>query len=187
MSLAYLFLAEGFEEIEALTPVDVLRRAGIDVRTVSVGQDLLVTGRSGICVRADLLFEECDADSADLLILPGGMPGTRNLAEHKGLTEVLLKADREKKLIAAICAAPTVLGGLHITDGRRATSYPGTKGGMKGCIYVEDEAVVTDGHIVTSRGAGTAMEFSLKLAELLAGPDKSAEVARGIVWIAGRA
>ena len=181
MSKVYVFLADGFEEIEALTVVDILRRAGADLQTVSVMESKSLEGRSGIKVAADLLFAECSPGAADLLVLPGGMPGTKYLMMHSGLREALLQADREKRLIGAICAAPTVLGSLGITEGRRATSYPGMADKLKGCTYVEDEAVVTDGHIVTSRGAGTAMAFSLKLTALLFGEEKASEISRSVV------
>ncbi len=181
MSKVYVFLADGFEEIEALTVVDILRRAGADLQTVSIMESKSLEGRSGIRVTADILFEECSPETADLLVLPGGMPGTKYLMMHSGLREALLQADREKRLIGAICAAPTVLGSLGITEGRRATSYPGMADKLKGCTYVEDEAVVTDGNIVTSRGAGTAMAFSLKLTALLFGEEKASEISRSVV------
>ena len=116
MSKVYVFLADGFEEIEALTVVDILRRAGADLQTVSVMESKSLEGRSGIRVTADILFEECSPETADLLVLPGGMPGTKYLMMHSGLREALLQADREKRLIGAICAAPTVLGSLGITE-----------------------------------------------------------------------
>lgn len=182
MSRAYVFLADGFEEIEALAPVDLLRRAGVEVRMVSIGASKLVRGRSGIGVEADLLFEESRPAEADLLMLPGGMPGTTNLMKHEGVRQALLEADADGRWVTAICAAPTVLSDLGITKGRRATSYPGTGDKMAGCIYVEDREVVKDGHVITSRGAGTAIAFGLALIEALEGAGKARAVSAGIVY-----
>ena len=115
MKKAYIFLAEGFEEVEAMTPVDLLRRAGVEVTMVSVTGSRLVCGARQITVQADILFEEADFSDADLLILPGGMPGTLHLKEHKGLAELLEAEDKNGTYLAAICAAPSVFGGLGLT------------------------------------------------------------------------
>lgn len=164
--MVYVHLADGFEEIEALTVVDVLRRADIDVKTVSVMKEKMVRGSHGITVIADLIFEEADYEKCEMIVLPGGMPGTTNLAGHEGLALQLSTFAREDKWLAAICAAPSVLGRLSLLKGKRATSFPGFKDQMIGAEYV-DERVVRDGKLVTSRGPGTALEFSLKLVELL--------------------
>ena len=152
MSTVCVFLADGFEEVEALTPVDLLRRSGVEVTVMSVGPSLEVTGRSGIRVCADTLWQEELAAKADMLVLPGGQPGTKNLGAHSGLKEQILLAFREERWLAAICAAPTA------------------------------EAVVTDGKIISSRGAGTAIPFSLKLIEVLQGKEAADKVAAGIVF-----
>ena len=125
MAKVCVFLAEGFEEVEGLTVVDLLRRAGEEVLMVSIGTSLEVTGSHGIKVSADRLFEEADYSDADMLVLPGGMPGTLHLGEHKGLTELLIKFNEADKKVAAICAAPGVFGANGILKGRKATCYPG--------------------------------------------------------------
>ena len=164
--MVYVHLADGFEEIEALTIVDVLRRANIMVKTVSTTKERTVRGAHDIKVLADLLFEEADYQRCDMIVLPGGMPGTANLGNHQGLAKQLAAFSNEGKWLAAICAAPSVLGKLSLLKGKRATSYPGYKEQMIGAEYTE-ERVVRDGNLVTSRGPGTAIEFSLKLVELL--------------------
>ena len=125
MSKVYVFLADGFEEIEGLTVVDLLRRAGVEVCTVSIMGKKMITGSHKITVEADALFEECDYKDADILVLPGGMPGTRYLGEHKELVQMLIDADKKQEGIAAICAAPSVLGQAGVLQGKKATSYPG--------------------------------------------------------------
>lgn len=165
MKKVYVFLAEGFEEMEAVTPVDLLRRVGVDAKFVSITGSKAVTGAHGITYQADLLFEEIDTD-ADALVLPGGMPGTLNLQAHQGLAELLLAQYEAHKWVCAICAAPMVLGGLGIVMGRYATIYPGMEEHLIGAEPVTDEVCVS-GNVVTSRAPGTAIPFALKLAELL--------------------
>lgn len=164
--MVYVHLADGFEEIEALTVVDVLRRADIPVKTVSVMDSRTVRGVHDIPVIADLLFAEADYESCEMIVLPGGMPGTTNLGSHEGLAKQLVAFERNGKWIAAICAAPSVLGRMSLLKGKRATSFPGYENGLIGAEYSE-ERVVRDGKIVTSRSAGTAMEFALELVRLL--------------------
>lgn len=164
--MVYVHLADGFEEIEALTIVDVLRRADIEVKTVSVTGSRTVRGAHDIAVAADLLFQEADYGKCEMIVLPGGMPGTANLAGHEGLVKQLNSFARNGKWLTAICAAPSVLGGLSLLKGKRATSYPGYKDQMPGVIYSE-ERVVRDGKFITSRGPGTAIEFSLELVKVL--------------------
>lgn len=176
----YVFFAEGFEEIEAVTVVDVLRRAGLGITTVSVTGQQEVTGAHGIPVITDALFEYVDHNGADLLILPGGMPGTKNLAAHHKLGDLLKRYHREERWVAAICAAPSVLGGLGILKGLRATCYPGFEPQLEGAT-VSHDPVVLDGRVVTSRGAGTALEFALKLVEVAAGPEKAKNLREGMI------
>jgi len=164
--MVYVHLADGFEEIEALTIVDVLRRAKIETMTVSVTGETTVRGAHDIKIIADLLFEKADYNKCDMIVLPGGMPGTLNLGKHAGLAEQLVGFSESGKWIGAICAAPSVLGKLSLLKGKRATSYPGYQEEMPGAEYSE-ERVVRDGKLITSRGPGTAIEFSLKLVELL--------------------
>ena len=172
MSKVCVFLADGFEEIEGLTVVDILRRAGIETETVSV------MGRK---VEADSVFEEAGAENADMLVLPGGMPGTLNLKACTGLIELLRSFDREKKYIAAICAAPSILAELGMLKGRKACSYPSFEGKLDGADVVREPAV-TDGHITTGRGMGTAIPFALRLTALLAGEAKAEEIKESVVY-----
>lgn len=180
MKKVNVFLADGFEEIEALTVVDLLRRAGVTVTMVSVTGETLVHGAHGIDVRSDILFEEMDKD-VDLLVLPGGMPGTIHLKEHSGVTQILREFHEKEKMIAAICAAPTVLGGLGFLKGRKAVCYPSMEEGLTGAQALTDE-VVTDGHITTSRGLGTAIPFSLELIRRLCGQEKADEIGASVVY-----
>ena len=166
-----VFLAEGFEEIEALTPVDVLRRAGFTVKTAAVGGGgLTVCGSHGIPVTADLAAEDISAlaDEIEMVVLPGGMPGAKHLDEDKTVDEVLKTAARAGKKLAAICAAPMVLGRRGLLAGRRATCFPGFESELKGAV-VTGGRVEIDGGIVTACGMGAATEFALALTEVLKG------------------
>ena len=178
--MVYVHLADGFEEIEAIAVVDILRRAGIDVKTVSVTGTEIVRGAHEISVSADIIFESADYQQCSMIVLPGGMPGTTNLAKHQGLAAQLTAFAEEGKWIAAICAAPSVLGGLSLLDGKKATSYPGYQDQMPGADYVE-EGVVQHGKIITSRGPGTAIAFSLKLVELLKGSETSEKIRKAMI------
>ena len=159
MSKVYVFLADGFEEIEGLTVVDILRRAGIDISMISINGKKKVTGAHGIALDTDEDIVQCDLDKLDMLVLPGGMPGTMNLAACEKLTEALKKADQEKRGIAAICAAPSVLGACGILNGKKATCHPGFEEKLTGASVSYDN-VVTDGNVITSRGMGTCIEFA---------------------------
>lgn len=164
----YVFLAEGFEEIEALTQTDVLKRAGIDVINVGVTGEF-VKGAHGIVVKSDIsLSDAFEKNDAEGIILPGGMPGTTNLFESEKLNIMIKKAYDEKKLIAAICAAPSILGKLGLLKGKKATCYPGFEETLFGA-KISKKNVVKDENIITSRGAGTAMEFALSIAEYITG------------------
>ena len=169
--MVYVFLAEGFEEIEAIAPVDVLRRVGIDAKHVSVVKgEKVVTGAHGIKVTADLTFEEADFDNCRMLVLPGGLPGATNLLAHEGLCEKVKEfaaaGEEGAKYVAAICAAPLVFGALGILEGKMATIYPGMEEELKGAIPMKNRVVV-DGNIITSKGPGTALEFAVELAGIL--------------------
>ena len=184
MKRAYVFLADGFEEIEGLTVVDVLRRAGVETQTVSVMGRREVNGAHNISVISDILFEELsdsDVCPADMLVLPGGMPGTLNLKAHEGLKNLLVKYDSEKEYIAAICAAPSILSGLGMLKDREACAYPSFEEELV-CRKVLQVPVVTDGHITTGRGLGAAIPFALRLAGLLCGKEKAEEVRKSIVY-----
>lgn len=181
MSKLYIFLADGFEEIEGLTVVDILRRAGAEVNTVSIMGKKTIVGSHHITIEADVLFEDCNFSDGDMFVLPGGMPGTLHLGEHQYLAELLKKADQEKKGIAAICAAPSILGDLGLLKGKKAACYPGFEERLTGAS-VSTESVVTDGHITTSRGMGTAIPFALELVTRMCGKEKADELARGIIY-----
>ncbi|MDR2162807.1 MAG: DJ-1/PfpI family protein [Clostridiales Family XIII bacterium] len=178
----YVHLADGFEEIEALTQVDLLRRAGVNVETVSIMGRLSVTGVHGIEVIADIVFADADYGSCDMIVLPGGQPGAERLAEHEGLKQKLLSFANEERRIAAICASPNlVLAPLGIIDGRKATGYPGFDDNM-GKAVITGGDVVKDGHIITSRGPATATAFGLALVEELCGGSKRDELAKDLLY-----
>ncbi len=163
-----VFLAEGFEEVEALTPVDILRRAGFQCDTVSIGGPV-VTGSHGIAVQADRTLG-ADLESYDMLVCPGGLPGSVNLRECPELIRLIQLFDADPdKYVAAICAAPQVLAKAGITTGRKVTSYPGEdlESLFADADYIKEQPVVVDGHLITSRGAGTAMEFAFALVQAL--------------------
>ena len=182
MANVYVFTADGFEEIEGLTVVDLMRRAG-EVQMVSISDGLAVKGSHGIEIKADTFFDDVDFSQADLLVLPGGMPGTLHLGEHEGLTGLLQDFAAKGKRVAAICAAPSVLGGLGLLKGKRAVCYPGFEDKLTGA-QVEMEEVVTDGCITTSRGLGTAIPFALELISLLFGPEKAEEIKKSVIYMA---
>lgn len=182
MKTVSVFLADGFEEIEGLTIVDILRRAGIQVDTVSVSGDKTVHGAHQIDVQADFLFEEMDFTQTDMLVLPGGMPGTKNLMKHKGLRGLLEAHHEQGQYIAAICAAPSILGEFGFLKGRKACCYPSFEEKLEGADVVQD-AVCVDAHLITSRGMGTAIPFALRLTGLLCGEEKAEEIGRSIIYL----
>lgn len=181
MKKACMFFAPGFEEVEALTVVDLLRRAGVEVTMVGAGGETMVEGSHKIAVRMDRAFSEVDYGEVELLILPGGQPGTNNLKAAKAVTDLVLDFDKKGKMLAAICAAPTVFGGLGILKGRKATCYPGCEDGLTGAEVLTDRVVV-DGHITTSRGVGTAISFALSLIGQLLGEEKAKKISESIVY-----
>ena len=171
--MIYVFLANGFEEVEALTPVDYLRRCELPVQTV--------TGSHGIPVTADILPEEMDLTRIDAVILPGGMPGTLNLEASEAVKDALNWSAEQQCLIAAICAAPSVLGHMGLLIGKKATCFPGFEGELTGAEFV-DEAAVRDGNIITSRGAGTATQFAAAIIEALISKERADRLKAGIQW-----
>ncbi|HUV07784.1 MAG TPA: DJ-1 family glyoxalase III [Spirochaetia bacterium] len=169
-----LLLAEGFEEVEAITPVDFLRRAGVDVRLVGIG-GRLIKGAHDVAIQADMSIEDAPQD-VDGVILPGGMPGAENIAGSPEALSLIRRMHRQGKLVAAICAAPAVaLMKAGILEGRKVTCYPGFESRLAGCEFVEDRVVI-DGNIVTSRGPGTAAEFALALIEILTDRETSRDI-----------
>ena len=181
MTNTAIFLADGFEEIEGLMVVDLLRRVGIKVDMVSISDSKEVTGSHGITVVADMLIKDLDFANYELLVLPGGMPGTLNLGECKTLCNEVIKACESGKKIAAICAAPTVFGKLGLLNGKRACCYPDMEDGLTGA-EVSFEEVTVDGNITTSRGLGTALPFALALIEQLMDKQTAAELAKKVVY-----
>ena len=181
MSKAYIFFADGLEEIEGLTVVDMLRRANIDISIVSMNDTLQVTGSHQIVITADTLLKDIKAEQADLFVLPGGMPGTTHLAESSKLAEILTQAASRGKYVAAICAAPSVLGGLGLLKGKKATCYPGFESKLTGATC-QTEPVVVDGNIITSRGMGTAIPFAAQLVALLKGEKAARDLKKSIVY-----
>lgn len=181
MKQALIFLAEGFEEIEAVTPLDLLRRAGVEAKFVSLNGTLDVTGAHGTIYRADMLFDRSVAANADMFILPGGMPGAQHLQDHTGLGELLKAASAAGKWVCAICAAPMVLGHLGLLQGKKATIYPGMEARLIGATPVK-ERVCRDGNIITSCAPATAMPFSLELVAALMGEDTAKAIRSDIVF-----
>ncbi|WP_462317039.1 DJ-1 family glyoxalase III [Marinilabilia sp.] len=175
MKKAAIFFAPGFEEIEALTPADVLKRAGAEVELISITEDKNVTGGHGLTIVCDRVFEGHPIEDKDILILPGGIPGAQHLKSHDGLADLLKNQNEQKKWIAAICAAPMILGEMDMLTDRKATCFSGFEHHLKGAHHYPVPAI-TDGHIITGRGIGAAMEFSIEIVSNLFGPDKAAEL-----------
>lgn len=178
---AYIFLAEGFEEIEAIAPIDILRRAEIEVVTVSISEHSKVTGAHNIPVFADKLFSEIPVEADDYLILPGGMPGTAHLMAHEGLNALVKKQYDSGKPMAAICAAPSLLGKLGLLKGKEAISYPGFEENLLGA-KISDKTVVQSGNIITAKAPGVAIPFALKIVETLKGKEVADKVAGEIYF-----
>ena len=181
MAKTAIFLADGFEEIEALTVVDLLRRAGIEITTASIMGRKEVTGSHKITVIADTLFEDVDFDSLDMLILPGGQPGTTNLGNCEPLKNKIKEFDAAGKMLCAICAAPTVYGKMGLLNGKKACCYPGCEVDLQGAD-VQTSEVTKDGHFITSRGMGTAIPFGLAIIEHFQGETAAREMAAKIVY-----
>lgn len=177
--MIYMFLANGFEEIEALCPLDLLRRAGLEVTTVGIGGDV-IRGSHGITVHADIP-EGMFADAApDMVILPGGMPGAKHLDESRTVAAALKAAARRGAYIAAICAAPMVPGHLGLLEGKEAICYPGFEKELTGA-RISDKRVVRDGNVITAAGMGVALEFGLALVEVLKGKETAEGLRRAVL------
>jgi 4-methyl-5(b-hydroxyethyl)-thiazole monophosphate biosynthesis len=174
-----VLLAEGFEEIEAVTIVDVLRRAEIETVTVALA-DRAVTGSHGITLQADTTLANVRAESWDLIVLPGGMPGARHLRDDPGVQALLAEQHAAGGRLAAICAAPIALAPVGALEGRRVTSYPGFADQLSGADYV-DEPVVVDGPLITSRGPGTALPFALAIVAELGGVERADALAQALL------
>jgi len=174
-----LFLINGFEETEALCTVDILRRAGIDVTTVSLGTSRSLTGRSNITVLADAMFDDISDKTFGMLVIPGG---TKDYAEHEGLLKLVKEQHENGRKLAAICAAPCVFGKLGLLEGKRAVIYPGMEE-LLGGAELSSKIVETDGNITTSKGPGTTVYFALRLAEILAGREIADSVAEKFIAV----
>lgn len=180
MSKIAIFFAEGYEEIEALSVVDVCRRLKLEIDMVSVTGERTVTGSHGISVGMDKLFDEIDCAEYDMLVLPGGMPGTKNLEAFAPLMEQVDDFYQKGKYIGAICAAPSVFGHRGILKGRKACCYPGFESHLEGA-EVTESSVEMDGNVVTSRGMGTAIDFGLTIAGLFVDKEQVDALAKGII------
>lgn len=177
--MVYIFLADGFEETEAIVPWDILKRGGLDVKTVGVTGEY-VTGAHNLTVKSDISLDEVDTENGEMFILPGGMPGTTNLDENEKVREIVLSAYESGKTVGAICAAPMVLGKLGILKGRKATCFPGFEKYLLGAEVVREHSV-RDGNVITSSGAGGAFHFGFML---LASKDseKAAEIRKSMQY-----
>lgn len=174
-------MANGFEDVEALAPLDILRRGGQDVVTVSITGSEFVTSAHSVTLKADAVFENVDLSDADLLMLPGGMPGSTNLNAHEGLRNAIVEHYEAGKPIAAICAAPMVFGSLGLLEGKRATCYPGCEATMKGATYTR-ELVTIDGNIITGEGPAAAFPYGYAILEILAGKEVADTLREGMIF-----
>ncbi len=185
MSCVCAFFANGMEEVEALTVVDLLRRAEVDVTTVSIQDTLEIQSSHGFRICADALMKEVeDFQKFDLIYLPGGGVGTENLEKNEKVREVIQSFADAGRKIAAICAAPRILGKMGLLEGKRATSYPSVMNLLRGASVTENP-VETDGNITTSRGVGTAIDMGLELIRILCGKEKAEEIRKSIVYEKG--
>ena len=180
--MVYILLAEGFEEAEALVPADLLRRAGVQVSLTGVSGQTVV-GAHGISVNCDLMVDQVKRDDMELLVLPGGLPGVTNIGANEAAVELIHFAADSGCYLAAICAAPSLLlGPMGILNGRKAVCYPGMKDTMEGADTQEGRSVVVDGTVITGEGPGAAVDFGLKLVEVLKGADIAKQVAHDACW-----
>ncbi len=176
--MVYVFLADGFEIIEALAPVDMLRRAKIDVKTVGVSSEI-VTSSCGVGVKCDMTIDEFDFYDVEAVVLPGGMPGTLNLENSSAVQKVIDNANNTNAFICAICAAPSILGHKGLLSGKKAVCFPGFENSLEGCESC-CEYVVTDGKFITAKGAGVCIEFGLEIVKQLRGGELSDEIRKSI-------
>ncbi|MEO6711209.1 MAG: DJ-1 family glyoxalase III [Planctomycetota bacterium] len=175
-----VLLADGFEEIEAVTVIDVLRRAGAEVVVAGLAAER-VRGAHGIEVRADTVLDQVESAKIDMLVLPGGQPGARNLEADARVLDLVRELTARERTVAAICAAPSVLAAAGVLEGRRVTSHPSVRARLASATVERDQSVVRSGSIVTSQGVGTALEFALELAAECSSRDKADELARAMV------
>lgn len=181
MSKLGIFMADGCEEIEGLTVVDLVRRAGIEIEMISVSGEKNVTGSHKIAFQTDVSKADADFASYDGIVLPGGMPGTTHLMEDDTVNRVIKKFATSGKLVAAICAAPSVLGNAGLLEGKKATCYPGVESKLTGADFVTDP-VAKDGNIITSRGLGTAIEFAAEIVAYLLDESAAKSLKESVVY-----
>ena len=179
--MIYIFLATGFEDIEAIAPVDIMRRAGLAVQTVSITGEQVVVSAHGVGIAADIMLEDADLAKAEMLVLPGGLPGSTNLDACQPLREAIVRHHEAGKAIAAICAAPLVFGHLGILDGHKATCYPGVEGELKGAVYTA-AIVEKDGNIITGKGPAAAFEFGYTIVDYFLGEGASSSLRNGMIY-----
>lgn len=178
--MVYIILGTGFEEIEAVAPCDILRRGGVQVQYAGIG-GTLIRGGNGITVQADCTVEELDLDAMEMIVLPGGMGGVHSILGSEAAMDAVKAAYEQGKLVAAICAAPTILAKLGITDGKHATVYPGMEQEM-GTAFMEDTNAIADGKVLTGRAPGAALDFGYLLLETLKGREVMEKVRTGMVY-----
>lgn len=178
--MVYILLGKGFEEMEAIAPIDLLRRAGAEVLTVGIGSKV-VYGSHGIGVEADITLEEMDLTNLEMIVLPGGLGGVASIRASKEAMAAVAFAAENNRYVAAICAGPTVLADLGITDGRKVTCYPSCESGMGSAQYIPGQACVQDGNVITGTSAGCATAFALQLITALKGENIAKTVAEQIV------
>ncbi len=177
--MIYFFIATGFEEIEALCPVDILRRAGLEVRTVGIGGKE-ITGAHGITLTTDMTDSEYSDSSPELIFLPGGMPGTLNLLESKTVRDAVMNSYNKDLYIAAICAAPIILGELGVLKGKEAICYPSFESELTGAV-ISEKRIVADGKILTAAGMGVALDFALLIVELLCSKQTADDIRHAVI------
>lgn len=179
--MIYAFLASGFEEVEALGPIDVCRRAGLEVKTVSITDELTVVGAHGVGIVADSMFADNDYSDAELLFLPGGMPGASNLGAHEGLCKAILAHHQAGKALAAICAAPMVFGNLGLAQGKKMTCYPGFEKFLTGAIYTA-ALVERDDLMFTGKGPAAALALGYAIVEHFCGKEVANQLKQGMMY-----
>lgn len=180
--MVYLFLADGFEDMEAIASIDILRRAGVDVTTVSVSDNISVVSSHGVPMIADVLFKKCNFEDVKAIVLPGGMGNALSLSEHEGLKKLLLKYKPTSTYLAAICASPMVFGKYGLLDGKKAVIYPGMEEKLGKAVVQKEGFVAIDGNMVTGRGPAASIPFAFALAELLSSKEKLEEVKKAMCF-----
>ena len=181
MAKVYEFLANGTEEVEALIPVDVLRRADVDIKMVSTTGELTIVSSHGVKIVCDALIDDIDITDADLLMIPGGLPGSVNLCEDPLVREMILRQYEAGKYVSAICAGPMIFGSLGISKGKRCTCYPGCEDDLVGAYYTA-ELVTVDGNVITGEGPAAAFPYAYKLCEILCGPQTAKALQDGMMY-----